>query len=192
MVRKLVKAPAMFRAAVQCWNLSPSTHSPATGDTPRTSTKRKKVPKRERRAHVKHIPQTSSYQPWLDFFLLLSSLCPSWLPTEVFPGAVFLCFTSSVVEAATTQSCLKTPGKKDREKWKRAVLLTEGKMPAQNCNSCPVYKANLAYLLSLCKKPHPPLIAPHRLITPAVSHACWTGCVSVHSSLQKPWSRSVN
>lgn len=48
-VRKLVKAPAMFRAAVQCWNLSPSTHSPATGDTPRTSTKRKKVPKREER-----------------------------------------------------------------------------------------------------------------------------------------------
>lgn len=67
---------------------------------------------KERSAHVKHIPQTSSYQPWLDFFLLLSSLCPSWLPTEVFPGAVFLCFTSSVVEAATTQSCLKTHGKK--------------------------------------------------------------------------------
>lgn len=39
-------APAMFRAAVECWNLSPSTHSPATGDTPRTSTKRKKVAKR--------------------------------------------------------------------------------------------------------------------------------------------------
>lgn len=59
-------------------------------------------------------------------------------------------------------------------------------MPAQDCNSCPVYKANLAYLLSLCKKPHPPLIAPHRLITPAVSHACWTGCVFVHSSSRSP------
>lgn len=53
-VRKLVKAPAMFRAAVQCWNVSPSTHSPATGDTPRTSTKRKKVPKREERTRKTH------------------------------------------------------------------------------------------------------------------------------------------
>lgn len=81
-------------------------------ETPPAQAQKGRKCQRERSAHVKHIPQTSSYQPWLDFFLLLSSLCPSWLPTEVFPGAVFLCFTSSVVEAATTQSCLKTHGKK--------------------------------------------------------------------------------
>ena len=203
-------------------NLPLFSHSLARED-PDKHRKEEESPQQEREterrgAEKKDRLQGFSHQPWPDFFLLLSSFCPSWLRVELFLKlsscvcvGCFFFFHFSVLEVASPllKSCLKPLVHTRGSEWEGMCRVKLNDCLFRIVNPAPLYKANSAYLLCLSKKEKPhPLIATHtRLFARLSLTLCWTGCVYAFwlcslflpllcltppSSLHEPWRKGGN
>lgn len=136
-----------------------------------------------------------SHQPWPDFFLLPSSLCPSWLRGEVFSLAVrwFSLLYVASLQSESSQ-CWKNAPERERE-WRNVQLVCLRAQQSESKNVClfrivtpaPLYRENSAYLFSLSKKATPSYCSTQAYYSTCLSHFVGLG-VSMHSSSTHPSS----
>lgn len=134
----------------------------------------------ERSWKEKHIAGIS-HQPWPDFFLLLSSFCPSWLRVELFlklsSCVCVLCAGSCLPLSSLAWNRWKSAHERDRV---RGNVQSESKRLFRIVTPAPLYKANSAYLLCLSKKATPSYCYTNDSLLGFLLHFVGLG-VSMHS-----------
>lgn len=143
----------------------------------------------ERSWKEKHIAGIS-HQPWPDFFLLLSSFCPSWLRVELFLELSSCVCVFSVLEVASPpQVLLETAGRVHTRgtEWEGMCRVKVNDCLFRIVTPAPLYKANSAYLLCLSKKATPSYCYTHDSLLGFLSHTLldWV-CLCIQALLTLP------